>query len=202
MQPMKRKVRAKNRPQKSKTLPFVLNGDFPESNENYTNALHDQSIVINPAEVGLVPSVFWVSPSVLFGDIVINFFQKKNNSNCRFPHKLFNGLQIVEQRPELYNFIGVKWLNNYVFKVDKYIFGRLLGITSYDGGLFHSQGNFPSHGFREVVGESELAGLGIDLSGIDFERVRVITHTNGFAKDVDETTISQLKWNNGNNNTF
>ena len=143
-----------------------------------------------------------MSPSVLFGEIVINFFQKKNNSNCRFPHKLYNGLQIVEKRPELYSFIGVKWLNNCVFKVDKYIFGRLLGISSFDGGLFHSQGNFPSQGFREVVSEAELASLGVDLTGIDFERVRVITHTNGFAKDVDENAISQLKWNNGNNNTF
>lgn len=43
------------------------------------------------------------------------------------------------------------WVKDTVFKVDKCVFGRLLGIKSYDGGLFHSQGNFPSHGFRELT---------------------------------------------------
>lgn len=178
---------------RTKRLPAILDGDFPESNENYTKILQDPNVKLSPSQLGFVPKGFWVNDSITFGDVVNNFFQKKNNSNCRFPQKLYNALQIVSKNPEMWPYIGVCWMNDKIFKVDKYIFGRLLGISSFDGGLFHSQGNFPSHGFYEVYHD---AALSIDLTGIDFDRVRLITHSNGFAQDVDENFINQLKWNN------
>ncbi|KAH0785368.1 hypothetical protein GPJ56_010779 [Histomonas meleagridis] len=192
----KTKRKTKRTEPKVKTLPAILDGDFPESNENYTKMLQDETLLLSPSELGFVPSGFWVSSTVTFCDTVHNFFQKKNNSNCRFPHKLYNALQLVEKKPEMYPYVGVKWLSDVVFKVDKYIFGRLLGITSFDGGLFHSQGNFPSHGFHEIVGDAiQNFYSNLNLEGVDFDRVRIITHSNGFAKDVDENLINQLKWN-------
>lgn len=178
---------------RTKKLPQILNGESPESNDNYCKLMQDPNFKLSPLALGFIPRGFWVNDSVSFGDLVNNFFQKKNNSNCRFPQKLYNALQIVSKNPEMWPYIGVAWVSEKIFKVDKYIFGRLLGISSFDGGLFHSQGNFPSHGFREVYNDAELS---VDLTGVDFDRVRLITHTEVFAKDVDEVFVNQLKWNN------
>ena len=192
------KMRKKRKPPsapKQKILPSALDGEFPESNANYTKMLQDTSIEISPIEMGFVPSSFWVSSSETFGDLVSNYFHKKNNSNCRFPHKLYNALQLVDKKPEFWPFVGVKWVTDSVFKVDKFIFGRLIGISAFDGGFFHSQGNFPSHGFQEVSAKtiSQWASK-IDLDGIDFDRVRLITHKTEFKRNIDENIISQLKW--------
>ncbi|KAH0788993.1 hypothetical protein GPJ56_007069 [Histomonas meleagridis] len=181
---------------KAKILPPALDGDFPESNENYTKTLQDSSIIISPTEMGFVPSGFWNSNTETFGNLVNNYFHKKNNSNCRFPHKLYNALTLVDKKPELWPFVGVKWINDTVFKVDKYIFGRLLGITAVDGGLFHSQGNFPSHGFQEISSKTVGDWKDIQHNDIDFDRVRLMTHKAGFKRCADENVITQLKWNN------
>ncbi|KAH0789112.1 hypothetical protein GPJ56_006967 [Histomonas meleagridis] len=191
----KQKSLSKQTPPKQKSLPAILEGNFPESNGNYTKMLQDNSILISPSEMGFVPIGFWTNNTETFGGIVQNFFHKKNNSNCRFPHKLYNALQLVEKKPEFWPYVGVKWMGDTVFKVDKYVFGRLLGITAFDGGLFHSQGNFPSHGFQEITCEVATKWVSQDdLNGIDFDRIRLMTHRTGFKKGVEESVINQLKW--------
>jgi hypothetical protein len=132
---------------------------------------------------------------VTFGDLVAKFFHRKNNPNCRFPHKLFNALAIVDRQPTMFHLIGVQWVSDKVFRVDKLVFGRLLGIGSIDGGLFHRQGNFPSHGFAELP-SADIARLGIpELADIDHDRVRLLYHKrNTFTRTSSEEAVTRCKW--------
>ena len=179
-----------------KILPPELDGEGPDSNDTYRNKLNDTSMVFSPQALGFIPANYWININSTFGDLVTRFFQRKNNSNCRFPHKLYNALTLVEHKPELYHLLGVKWVTNRVFMVDKLIFGRLLGISTIDGGLFHRQGNFPSHNFAEV-GMDEAAQLktqfGLDC--VDMDRVRLMYHRCGvFYKGSSEDSVTKCKW--------
>jgi hypothetical protein len=185
------------KPPRVKTLPIELNGSSPESNDAFEEAVRDPIQSISPRTLGFMPSSYWLNTSISFGDLVHKFFHRKNNSSCRFPHKLFNALLLVEANPTLFSMIGVKWLTDSAFLVDKYVFGRLLGIVSFDGGLFHRQGNFPSHGFLEVLA-SEVAQIqspGFDPSAIDSDRYRVLRHSSGgFTKGLTEDFFTYCKW--------
>jgi hypothetical protein len=128
---------------------------------------------------------------------VSKFFQRKNNASCRFPHKLYNALLAVAHNPALWPLIGVRWVTDGVFVVDKFVFGRLLGITAYDGGLFHRQGNLPSHGFVEVSIEElgQLRGGEFDVRAIDCDRYRAFRHSSGTFKKVSpEAFFETCKW--------
>ena len=183
---------------KAKVLPSELDIEGPTSNETYKSALNDSQLTVSPQALGFLPSNYWLNLDSTFGDLVTKFFQRKNNANCRFPHKLYNALSIVEQNPNMYNLLGVKWVTDKVFKVDKLLFGRVLGISSIDGGLFHQQGNFPSHGFCEVTGqELEQLKANYDLSDVDQDRVRLLHHPgNLFSKTSDEDSVNRCKWGN------
>lgn len=181
---------------RTKVLPPELNIDGPSSNTVYQSSLLDNNLTLSPQALGFLPSSYWLALDTTFGDLVTKFFQRKNNANCRFPHKLYNALAIVEKYEKLFNILGVKWITDTVFKVDKYIFGRLLGISSIDGGLFHRQGNFPSHGFTEVT-SNELQALRekFNLKDVDQDRIRLLHHPLGrFSRTSDEETINQCKW--------
>ena len=194
----KRARRPKNAPPKQKEPPVLLNGDGPDSNEAFARALEDPSLSFDPQALHFYPASYWTPAQNTFGELVTKFFRRKNNSNCRFPHKLYNALLIVDAMPEMFHLVGVRWVGEGIFEVDKYIFGRLLGIQTFDGGLFHGQGNFPSHGFQEIgVGQVSELLPGLDLTGIDFDRVRLMRHSNGlFVKGADEMFVTQLKWTN------
>jgi hypothetical protein len=193
--------KAARRQKKGVVLPQGLPEDGPFSNEEYRAALVDPDLVFSPQALGFLPSNYWLAVNITFGDLVVKFFQRKNNSNCRFPHKLFNALAVVEQVPAFFRLFGVQWVTDQVIKVDKFVFARLLGITTIDGGLFHAQGNFPSHGFRELKAD-ELAALrelcdsrNVDLENVDLERVRLLYHLHGaFTKGSNEENIAQCKW--------
>lgn len=192
--PCKRPKRSKQ--PKEKVLPPDLDVEGPSSNAAYQATMADPSVTFAPQELGFLPSNYWLNTDTTFNDMVTKFFQRKNNANCRFPHKLYNGLLIVDNSPNMYNLIGVKWVTDKVIKVDKLIFGRLLGISSIDGGLFHKQGNFPSHGFAEVsVDETEKLRHEYDLSDVDLDRVRLMYHKLGmFVKGSDEEAVTKCKW--------
>lgn len=195
----KRSQRQQKAP-KAKVMPSELDIEGPTSNEAYQAALNDQNLTVSPQALGFLPSNYWLNLDSTFGDLVTKFFQRKNNANCRFPHKLYNALAIVDQDPKMYNLLGVKWITNDIFKVDKLIFGRVLGISSIDGGLFHRQGNFPSHGFREVS-STELAELknkyGAELADVDQERIRLLYHESKmFTKTSNEDSVTKCRWAN------
>jgi hypothetical protein len=180
---------------KLRILPPGHEGEGAWSNASFQSALSDSSLTFCPQVLGFMPTNYWLMTDVTFSDLVTKFFQRKNNANCRFPHKLFNALTIVDQQPALVHLIGVQWVSEKVFRVDKLIFGRLLGIVSIDGGLFHRQGNFPSHGFAELP-SADVARLGVpELADIDHDRIRVLYHKgNLFARTSSEDAVTGCKW--------
>ena len=154
--------------------------------------------ILNPGALKFLPSYFWPNKDVPFADIVTDYFQRKNNTNCRFIYKLYDAL-IIGQQSELYEqLVGVKWLTNYVLRVNKGQFARLLGIKSIDGSLFHQQGNFTTHGFIEIGSEDAPQYCsGVDISDVDFDEVRLLIHSQGiFVRGVDEISLINCKWVN------
>ena len=169
------------------------------SNAAFIAACNDQNLTFNPHLIGFIPSSLWADRVITFGDIVTNFFQKKNNANSRFSHKLFNALKLSELSPIYPQFVGVRWLTPLILRVDKRVFARLLGIKSIDGSLFHQQGNFPSHGFFEIgAGDAiKYCPPGIDMTGVDFENVRLLIHSeHRFRQGCTEADIEPCKWAN------
>ena len=153
---------------------------------------------LNPGELGFLPSYFWPKKDIPFSDIVLDYFQRKNNTNCRFIYKLYDALLIGQQSEVYEQLVGVRWLTKYVLRVNKGQFARLLGIKSIDGSLFHQQGNFTTHGFIEI-GSEEAATYcsGIDISDVDFDEVRLLIHQHGiFVQPVDEISLINCKWVN------
>jgi hypothetical protein len=187
---------SKARAGKPRTDPSELDLLGPSGNAAYSDACHNPSLILAPHDLRFLPSAYWANLETTFGDLVGKFFQRKNNANCRFHIKLFNALSLVEQRPDFFDWVGVQWVNDHVFKVDKFIFGRLLGITSVDGGLFHRQGNFPSHGFSEVTpAEIEQLRAQVDLTGVDCDRVRLMLYRGtGFSRNATEDDVIRCKW--------
>jgi hypothetical protein len=181
---------------KTKLFPIELEAEGPSSNLAFQAVITNPAIVFSPQELRFLPSNYWLTMEVSFGDLVTKFFQRKNNANCRFPHKLFNALALVDHKPSLFSLIGVRWIAERIFLVDKFIFGRLLGINSIDGGLFHRQGNFPSHGFAELAGgELEQVRQRFGLTDVDQDRVRLLYHKgNMFSKTADEDSVNKCKW--------
>jgi hypothetical protein len=191
-----KRSQSRNKQPKVKTLPVELDIDGRSSNAEYQAALANNSLFYSPQALGFLPSNYWLSADASFGDLVTKFFQRKNNANCRFPHKLYNALAVVEHDPNSFHLFGVQWVTDQIFKVDKFIFARLLGIVAIDGGLFHRQGNFPSHGFVELTaGEIEPLRSSHDVSDVDQDRVRLLYHrSNGFSKRSSEESVTRCKW--------
>ena len=162
----------------------------------FQNLCHDKSVTINPHKLGFIPSPFWPDQEIPFGDIVADFFQRKNNVNCRFSHKLYNAIQIGKMLPHMKQYSGVEWLSNTILKVNKKQFARLLGIHSIDGSLFHQQGNFSTHGFSEVSLEEARNQIGEqEFNSMDLETVKLLKHNPGiFLRSATEQDLERCKW--------
>ena len=171
--------------------------ELPNDDGAFMAACSDPSLRFNPKRLGFIPDTLWSDKEVTFGEVVTDFFQRKNNANSRFSHKLFNALKLSEYDPIYPQFVGVFWLNQTILRVDKRAFARLLGIKSIDGSLFHQQGNFPSHGFFEIGAGDAVRWCppDLDLTGVDFENVRLLIHTeNLFRKGCTQSDIEHCKW--------
>jgi hypothetical protein len=174
-----------------------LDGDGPSSNPAFEGALTDPTLACNPRADGFLPSDYWLETQYTFGEVVQSFFQRKHSTNCRFIHKLFNGLTLVDKDARFYDLVGVKWVTDRVFKVDKLLFGRLLGIGNVDDGLFHHQGMLRESGFSELSQNdaNALKQEGCDIGDVDQERVRLWFHaTNSFYRNCDEATVNSGGW--------
>jgi len=146
----------------------------------FNELLSNRSSSLNPTALKFIPSFFWPNKDIPFVDIVFDFFRRKNNINCRFLHKLYNAIQISTISDMYADLVGVRFITTNVLKVNKGAFARLLGIKSVDGGLFHKQGNFPTHSFVELTAEQAAQYCeGIDLSSVDFDEVRLLVHLPG-----------------------
>lgn len=173
---------------------FYVDPNIPD--DDFLSICQDQDIKFNPVQLGFIPSTFWPDHDFTFGELVANFFQRKNNANSRFSHKLYNALKIADFDPFYADFTGIEWVNDRVLKVDKRVFARLLGIKTIDGSLFHQQGNFPSHGFVELGSRDALQYVTQeDLEDVDFEKVRLLIHPAGvFVRGCTEQAILHCKW--------
>ena len=168
---------------------FILDDD-----EFFNESLNNKNLEINPFLIGFIPNNSWNNKIVTFGEIVLEFFQRKNHSNSRFSHKLFNALKLSTINPIYEKLLGIKWETDQIIKVEKKIFARLLGIKTIDGSLFHQQGNFPSHGFLEL-NFNDLSKYNIPSNSIDFDNIRLLIHTTGqFQKNCTEKDIENCKW--------
>ena len=179
-------------------FPFRMMSFTPDDPTFYA-VCNDISMRFNPKRIGFIPPNLWEDREMTFGECVNDFFQRKNNANSRFSHKLFNALKLSEYNPIYTAFVGVKWLTDTILRVDKRAFARLLGIRSIDGSLFHQQGNFPSHGFFEIgAGDvQKYCPPNLDMTGVDFENVRLLIHTdNLFKRGCTEADIENCRWAN------
>lgn len=70
--------------------PFLLPDDH-----FFFAACFDTTLIIEPKALNFIPSSFWKEKAVTFGDLVRDFFQKKNHANSRFSHKLYNSEDII-----------------------------------------------------------------------------------------------------------
>jgi hypothetical protein len=176
--------------------PPDLDVDGPSSNSAFESALTDPTLVCNPRADGFLPSNYWLETQYTFGEVVQSFFQRRNNANCRFPHKLFNALVLVDNDPKFYDLVGVKWVTDRVFKVDKLLFGRLLAVGTVDDALFHHQGMFQTNGFVELSqNDTNALRDEYDIGDVDQERVRLMfSETNSFYRNCDEAAVSSCGW--------
>jgi hypothetical protein len=167
-----------------------------DSDAEFEQVSADSAVSLNPQRLGFIPSQFWSESSITFGQLVRDFFQKKNHANSRFAHKLYNALKITTDDPFYIEFIGIEWITDNVLRIDKRKFARLLAIKTIDGSLFHQQGNFPSHGFVELAETTALDFVTKDmLFGVDFDNIRLLVHQDGvFKKGCTEEDIGRCKW--------
>ena len=157
----------------------------------------DQNNRIYPKRLGFIPSQYWPDQEYSFGAIVENFFMSKGSSSTYFSFKLYNALQIVKYFPPLIALIGVEWVNDYVIKVNKKAFAMLLGINKIDGGLFHSQGNFPSYGFVVIQSFADaISHVSEDVAkSVDYIDTVLLYHKERmFIKSSTESDVVKLKY--------
>jgi hypothetical protein len=178
------------------SVPVRLNPGLHSTDEEFGQLCRDPGITFNPRELGFIPRKTWAAGKMSFGDLVSNFFQKKNHSTALFSHKLYNALKITTDDSFYFEYVGVEWITDDILKIDKTSFARLLGIKTINGSLFHQQGNFPSHGFLELSDVEATQRLTeADLMGIDYETVRLLIHQPGvFTKHCTEDAIARCKW--------
>jgi hypothetical protein len=141
---------------------------LPPEPLSFDDACTSMSFSVHPRRLGLIPRDAWPDHAIPLGVLIASFFQKRNSKHCKFPYKLYNALLITDQCPHLYRHLGIRWLTDEVLVVEKFVFARLLGLRSVDGGLFHQQGNFPSHGFTELsFQEAQEVAAANGAGGVD-----------------------------------
>jgi hypothetical protein len=182
-------------------FPFGFHGQLflappARPDDRFEEVLADTSEIVNPRQLGFIPVSAWLDQDMTFGQLVESFFQRKNCSQGRFSHKLFNALRLATAAPHLVRFIGVDWVTRDVIRVHKLVFGRLLKIKAIDGSLFHQQGNFPTYGFAELTEHDARNLCSSDLLlGIDYETVRLLRHSEGkFTKDSTGDDVEKEQW--------
>lgn len=184
--------------QYSESMP-MFNIQQPISQRSFESLLNDPSLTFTPNQMGLIPSSTWSSEVVTFGAMVQNFFRRRNSSSSKFPYKLYNALRIVELYPEYFQHIGVRWVDDNIIWVNREPFAKLIGVKTIEGGLFHQQGNFPSHGFVELsFEESETVAAHHNLGHVDLSHMRMVRHSAGiFKRGCTEADLERCKWKGG-----
>jgi hypothetical protein len=163
---------------------------------SFEDACGDLNLEIKPKILKFLPEDAWLSDDIRFGVLVSSFFQKRNFMHCRFAFKLCNALLLTVAIPEIFRFIGVRWVTNDILLVNGPIFAKLLGVKTVDGSLFHLRGNFPSHGFVELAfPDAQQIARENGMEDIDSSTVRLMTHQlGGFTRENQRNEVGNLKW--------
>jgi hypothetical protein len=163
---------------------------------SFNEICSEPSLRLNPKQLGFIPVSEWSSDPTTFGQLVSVFFRKRNSPFCKFPYKLYNALKLSEAYPELRSHLGIEWVTDHVFRVHRVNFARILGVRTIEGGLFHQQGNFPSHGFVELgFAESDQLSREYGFGKCDLCVVRFVRHAQGlFARFSTEANLQHCKW--------
>jgi hypothetical protein len=169
-----------------------------DDSTEFESMCRDTLVKFNPRKLGFVPLSHWEDTEVTFGGLVASHFQQKSGRNTRFFHKLYNALKMSELDRFYSEYLGVEWVTDRLIKIDKKKFARLLGIHAIDGSLFHRQGNFPSHGFREIGPEEAKEMVPADeLAMVDYDNVRLLIHAPGnFVRGSTPQDFDQCRWIN------
>ena len=176
-----------------------INKPQPGSEDAYFDKLiHNPSFTINPKQLNFIPNGYWPDCEIPFGDIVADFFQRKNNPFSRFHMKLYNALRLAEMRPDMKPLVGVEWVSKTVLMVNKVRFARLLGISTINGSLFHKQGNFTTHGFTSPSAQYIMQQIGEKkYDETDLHENVFLYHKNGiFTQNCSELDLLKCKWGN------
>jgi len=136
---------------------------------------------ISPRRLGFVPHSEWGGGDCDVRSVISEHLGRRSTQRVRFEHKLWNALSLTRCLPHLFLFIGVMWINPFVIKVDREVFGRAMGLSRPNVSLFNPQGSFRTHGFREVsVCEALRCGVCPDqLWSVDEVKVRLFAHNLG-----------------------
>lgn len=182
--------------QVSNSLPTFPIKVKPISSMTFDEVCENSNIVVNPRRAGFIPYSLWPNENISFGFLTSTFFRKRNMANSKFPHKLYNALKISEIYPDFINHVGIQWVTNEIFRVDRAAFANLLGVKSIEGSLFHQQGNFPSHGFIELdYPESDQLSIDSNFGHVDLSTHRFLKCCHGnFNRYSTERDIIDLKW--------
>jgi hypothetical protein len=171
----------------------------PGLDDEFPLLCRDPLVSFDAKALGFIPADVWPREKYTFGDLVTDFFRRKSSGSTRFLHKLYNALRIVQSDAFYADVVGIEWVSDQVIKVSKRKFGRLLGIRAIEGSLFHQQGSFPAHGFREL-GPAEARELVSpqDLEDVDFDEVRLLVHAAGaFARGSPAAPYLVPRWQYG-----
>lgn len=167
------------------------------SNSDFESMCLNPAVTVNPKRMQFIPASAWTNDKMPFGVLVSTFFRKRNSMHCKFPYKLYNALKMSLLAPEFIPHIGIEWVTDTIFRVNRVVFARLLGVRTVEGGLFHQQGNFPSHGFVELpFDESDQISRKHGYGPADLSQVRFMKHCTGhFVRYSTEHDLEQCKWN-------
>lgn len=136
------------------------------------------SSVINLDKLGFGPHTF-PNPIIPFQLVFELYFRRRCGKNHPFFYKLCNMLKITSYYPEFYSILGVIWVSNQFFKVDRQTFGKTINNNSSNSALFNNSGMFIQHGFTEVQ-EQSLCNIDPKyLTDVDFNKVRILVDTKG-----------------------
>ena len=176
---------------------FCVPDIFTISDTEFKTICEDKDVKFNVTDLKLIPvnKDIWVNDEWTFGDLVTDYFRRKNATWCKFYQKLYNALRITDDDPFYFEFLGVQWIDDNIIKVDKKKFGRLLGLKNPDS-LFHQQGYFPSNGFVEINEIKARKKIMLEqLEDVDFKNIVLIIHQYSvFHRNSKEEELDNYKW--------
>jgi hypothetical protein len=154
-------------------------------------------VLISPQACGFFPPRHWVRiHDVKLSSLIGEHFRVRSSRLVRFEHKLWNALAISQHSPELYTSVGVKWVSDTIFKVNKDVLGELFAVLRPGSAFFSQGGSFATHGFREMsIEHAKAEAPGGDYTDVDEVVVRLFKHTEGrFRRDSTYQDVNECTW--------